>query len=281
MTATATADLPTEIETPVTSTFFLQCAGDHVFLGSSLLEGNTLIEQVEAPDRQAARLQLNNTIVAARATVSAIREIAVQKTPQETIHAVITHCRGTFRNLNDALRYAFLYAGQQSPHSPMSSLMNGPALGSGAGLVGVDGAGQAGMILGALDRILNADQRTVIVVRFGSVVQVECPCCGTQGPPSWWNEAVASLSLIETLRDLPKPIREAVVKKTVGRQKIRVQSAADGYEVTERQIRRRISAAREHFAKIENAALGVLQGHFAKGDEAGLSKGQVALIEAC
>lgn len=170
-----------------------------------------------------------------------------------------------FKSVNEALRFAFQYRATKSPSTPMSRMH--AAGGAGNGLAGLDSAGQAGMILGALDRVLTVEQRCVIVVRYGAGVQHVCPCCGHYGHPNWWNEAVTNLSLTEQLRDLPKPIREAVVMKTVGRAKIRVQSQADGYEVSERQIRRRISAAKDHFGRIENAAIGVLQAHF--GEHAG------------
>lgn len=169
-----------------------------------------------------------------------------------------------FKSINHALSFAFQHDGK-SPPTPMSRMF---ASGSrGKGMAGLDNAGQAGMILGALDRVLNVEQRCVIVVRYGSSVQLACPCCGHYGHPGWWTEAVSNLSLTEQLRDLPKPIREAVVMKTVGRAKIRVQSQADGYEVSERQIRRRITAAKDYFGRIENAAIGVLQSHFAEFPE--------------
>lgn len=172
---------------------------------------------------------------------------------------------GLFKSMNAALSFAFQYAGQASPHTPMAR-MQGGSLGSSKGLVGTDGAGQAGMILAEIDRRLNMEQRLVILVRFGAAVQHECPCCGVVGHPGWWREAVSNLSLADELRDLPKPIREAIVMKTVARQKMRVQNHADGYEVTERQIRRRVSTAKDHFGRIENAAIGVLQAHFDGSD---------------
>lgn len=82
-----------------------------------------------------------------------------------------------FKSAHEALVFAFNYAGQQSPRTPMTRMMQGGALGSGRGLVGIDGAAQAGMVLAAVER-LPKEQAQVITVRYGDV-RHECPCCGS------------------------------------------------------------------------------------------------------
>lgn len=51
-----------------------------------------------------------------------------------------------FRSASDALRFAYLFSGEQYPLTIMARMMRG-IVGSGKGLVGLDGAAQAGLIL--------------------------------------------------------------------------------------------------------------------------------------
>lgn len=51
-----------------------------------------------------------------------------------------------FRSASDALRFAYLFSGEQYPLTIMAKMMRG-ICGSGKGLVGIDGAAQAGLIL--------------------------------------------------------------------------------------------------------------------------------------
>jgi hypothetical protein len=68
-----------------------------------------------------------------------------------------------FRSSHDALRFAYLFNAQQYAMTPMAKLMGGR--GSGKGLVGVDGAAQAGMILGRVSQLPKIE-RYVIVARY-------------------------------------------------------------------------------------------------------------------
>lgn len=99
-----------------------------------------------------------------------------------------------FKSAHQALVFAFNYAGQQSPKTPMMSLIRnlGDApIGNGKGLVGLDGAGQAGMILAAVCRLPD-DQHNVIVARYGHVLH-ECPCCEQDAPSDEWRAAIEFL----------------------------------------------------------------------------------------
>ena len=77
-----------------------------------------------------------------------------------------------FNSTHVALTFAFEYAGQQSPRTPMTSLMRTENIGSGKGLSGLDGAAQAGFILAEVCR-LSDDQHNIIVARYGRVTH-EC-----------------------------------------------------------------------------------------------------------
>lgn len=51
-----------------------------------------------------------------------------------------------FRSAHEALRFAYAYSSQQYPVTIMGRLMGGGGMGSGRGLFGLDGAGEAGNV---------------------------------------------------------------------------------------------------------------------------------------
>lgn len=63
-----------------------------------------------------------------------------------------------------ALAFAYRYSTQQYQPTPMARLMRG-SIGSGKGLHGIDGAAQAGLILGMLEK-LPVFERAAITARF-------------------------------------------------------------------------------------------------------------------
>ena len=69
-----------------------------------------------------------------------------------------------FDSTRSALVFAFGFRTQQYGETPLAKLQR-HRLGSGRGLVGMDGAGQAGMVLAQIDRLGPTD-RAVIIARF-------------------------------------------------------------------------------------------------------------------
>lgn len=63
-----------------------------------------------------------------------------------------------------ALAFAFRYSTQQYSPTPMARLMRG-SIGSGKGLVGLDGAAQAGIIRAEVDK-LKSFERSAVIARF-------------------------------------------------------------------------------------------------------------------
>lgn len=167
---------------------------------------------------------------------------------------------GSFRSAHDALLFAHRYADQQSPRTPMSRMLQGGPLGRGSGLVGLDGAGQAGLILAAL-RHLSAEQRALIVVRYGDM-RHECPCCGQQAPSKAWAAALDELSHAPELADLPRPLRHAAVERVVCRRRISLSAWASRYDTAERTVRHRVQQVRKRFGKVEHEAIAWLSDHY-------------------
>lgn len=94
-----------------------------------------------------------------------------------------------FLSAHEALIFAFNFADQQYAQSPMARLYRTP--GSGRGLVGVDGAGEAGMIMAEVMR-LDQLERDALCVRF-TRVRGECHCCGHETDLPQVREALGRL----------------------------------------------------------------------------------------
>lgn len=97
-----------------------------------------------------------------------------------------------FANPHDALTFAFNYSSQQYALSPMSKLMK-TGIGSGKGLVALDGAAQAGIIRARVGQLPEL-QAACIVARYAPRFE-ECPCCQSRDKMTdEYREAVATLT---------------------------------------------------------------------------------------
>jgi len=97
-----------------------------------------------------------------------------------------------FRNTHEALTFAFNYSSQQYALSPMAKLFR-TGISSGKGLVGNDGAGEAGIISSRVKK-LPALQEACIVARYAPRVE-ECPCCQSRDKMTdQYREAIATLT---------------------------------------------------------------------------------------
>jgi len=96
-----------------------------------------------------------------------------------------------FESTRNAIKFAFGYSTEQYGESVLGKLQRRDA-GSGKGLVGMDGAGQAGMVLAEVWR-LKPLERAAIVARFATRRET-CPCCGGDKPTAIWWEAIEQLA---------------------------------------------------------------------------------------
>jgi hypothetical protein len=96
-----------------------------------------------------------------------------------------------FKDYHEALTFAFLYSTQQYAISPMAKMMKTGLVGTGKGLVSLDGAAQAGMIKAAIDK-LQPLEKSFLVAKYSPKFDV-CPCCGGQKPLQQYSEAIAAL----------------------------------------------------------------------------------------
>lgn len=96
-----------------------------------------------------------------------------------------------FETTRSAIVFAFHFSPDQYGEGVLGKLASRQRRSS-KGLVGMDGAGQAGMVLAAIWR-LGEVERAAIVARF-AVRQEPCPCCGGQRPAPLWREAIDLLA---------------------------------------------------------------------------------------
>ncbi|CAG9177710.1 DNA-binding protein [Cupriavidus pampae] len=100
-----------------------------------------------------------------------------------------------FDSADSALRFAFSYSKQQYSPTPMARLMRG-TVGSGKGLVGNDGAAQAGMVRSEVEK-LDALQLAILIAQFAPAhLPCDCgaSCCSRKKLNPEWNAAVNFLT---------------------------------------------------------------------------------------
>lgn len=103
--------------------------------------------------------------------------------------------QGLFDSAHGALVFAFNFSGQCYDR-PMMNRMASPAVGSGKGLVGLDGAGQAGMIRAEV-RALGRLAEAILVARIAPrTMPCSCrsACCAGVRPNKEWTDAISILA---------------------------------------------------------------------------------------
>lgn len=101
-----------------------------------------------------------------------------------------------FSTSHAALTFAMNFSCQQYDPPAMSKMMRGPMIGTGKGLVGLDGAAQAGMILAQLDD-LPALHKAVLIARTApNSLPCSCGarCCSGHRPNDDWTRAIAYIT---------------------------------------------------------------------------------------
>lgn len=128
-----------------------------------------------------------------------------------------------FNSVADAIMFALRYSSQQYAETPMSKMMKrGGRRSSGKGLVGLDGAGQAGMILRKIDE-LGQLERACIIARYTDRTD-ECPCCKNTMASDDYRAAINvladwTLRTVENVTDVQR-MRFAIVADFYERRRI-------------------------------------------------------------
>lgn len=100
-----------------------------------------------------------------------------------------------FESAHGALVFAFNFSGQCYDR-PMMNRLASPAIGSGKGLVGLDGAAQAGMIRAEV-KTLGKLAESILIARIAPrMTPCSCrsSCCSGHKPNKEWTDAIAILA---------------------------------------------------------------------------------------
>ncbi|HDR9029908.1 TPA: DNA-binding protein [Burkholderia vietnamiensis] len=101
-----------------------------------------------------------------------------------------------FKSAFDAVRFALCYSGQQYGETMMAKRLRGVSVGTGMGLVGLDGAGQAGEIRRHLWEL--PDLHLSVVVARAAPRDLPCSCgaacCSGRTPNIEWQAAIGWLT---------------------------------------------------------------------------------------
>lgn len=100
-----------------------------------------------------------------------------------------------FESAHGALVFAFNFSGQCYDR-PMMNRLASPAVGSGKGLVGLDGAAQAGMILAEVQTLGKLAEAIIIARIAPRSVPCHCrsACCAGHKPNKEWTDAISILA---------------------------------------------------------------------------------------
>lgn len=144
-----------------------------------------------------------------------------------SVPAVQAQPERLFRTTHAALTFAYNHT-DQVYDKPMMARMAQPP-GTGKGLGGVDGAGQAGIILGALEKLPRLYQ-AILVARFAPQSE-PCKCCKGATDRLEWLEAIREISNAAACDALsahptPRVLRDAIVARYFGKD-VKLSDAAD------------------------------------------------------
>lgn len=99
-----------------------------------------------------------------------------------------------FKTPADALLFGLRFSSQQYAASPMSRMMRQGVSAAGAdkGMVGLDGAGQAGLVLARIEKLAPLE-RACIVARYSTRTE-SCCSCGNDRPTDEYKQAIVTLA---------------------------------------------------------------------------------------
>lgn len=156
---------------------------------------------------------------------------------------------GIFKDAKEAIVFSLNFSDQQYAKSPMAMFLTRGAASSGRGLSGLDGSGQAGMVMAEIIRLDYAEALTLIARCSQKRLRCTCgsPCCSKWAPNPIWTMATsqlcdAALSAVGTGMS-SRAIRLASTQKFFG-QKLSIQEIADFASVSRK-------TAGEHHARVK------------------------------
>lgn len=157
---------------------------------------------------------------------------------------------GIMKSATEAMVFALNFSDQQYALSPMAMFLKRGFAGSGRGLIGLDGAGQAGMIWAEITQLDYYQALSLIARCTQKKMRCRCdaPCCSGWRPNVLWREATSQLcdhALAAVSGHISnRQLRLASTEKVFG-EKVTLEDIADTVGVS------RTTAQRQH-AKIKD-----------------------------
>lgn len=179
---------------------------------------------------------------------------------------------GIFRSAQEAIVFACNYSSQQYAMSPMAKLLQGPSRGGGRGLIGLDGAGQAGMVFAELRRIDYWQLAALVTGKLERSERCDChrSCCRGWKMNPLFEEAVSQLAdyVALTLTPVPpvKAFRVAVIMKHFG-EKVHILDRAESLGIKKASANLHATAIRKCIRELEKDGLTAFS---ARLDEVGM-----------
>jgi hypothetical protein len=160
-----------------------------------------------------------------------------------------------FRNTHEALVFAYQYSAQQYAESPMAKMMkrSGGELGSGRGLVGLDGAAQAGFVMAEVER-LSSIQRACIIVKYARRSE-PCKCCGGERPTPAFQLAIEALTAWAVPAGISHMrVRRALVQKWARAGKVEFKELASEYGMNRKTIGEQFQVLKKRLDDVDQQA---------------------------
>lgn len=149
-----------------------------------------------------------------------------------------------FKSHNEALTFAFRFSDEQYAISPTAKMMKSGVVGSGRGLVSLDGAAQAGLILSNVRRLTPIQQACIVCRYSDRFVDCDCGkiCCGGKTILDEYKEAILFLDNAVALPALTgvtlRQMRHAIIRNYFepkkAAERLSVGQAADKLKVPRR-----------------------------------------------
>lgn len=152
-----------------------------------------------------------------------------------------------FPSAHSALMFAFNFSASQYERPTMNRLA-APALGTGKGLGGLDGAAQAGMILAELGRLSSIHQQTLTARLAPRWFPCSCvsPCCsGKKINPEWKTAMEGLRDGLQGVQNASKDLQLTLLTKYFGN-KMTIVEVADEYALHR-------DTVSKHYSKIAGA----------------------------
>lgn len=136
-------------------------------------------------------------------------------------HPPVADTEPRFRDAFDAVRFALCYSSQQYGTTPLAKRVDETPIGRGMGLVGMDGAAQAGLIRRHMEALPEVHLAALVARAAPRSLPCTCgaPCCLGTTPNPEWRAAVewltdASAAYAATLSH--RQARRAIIEKVFG-----------------------------------------------------------------